>query len=181
LLAAPAIGSAQTAISSAPLPASPAPIVLFKDTLPESTNRSIESLKSSSWWEAPADNSEIPRWTIGNTVTFKTAGGLAWSAGLFGRRADPLPLFLSQGISRNAQRLVSNSVTDPSTYRLQWDAQLGLSVPVSDGPKLTINGIGEVFVPLGSMDAAPGASKFKLKEPLFSQSPAFRLGVVSVF
>src|SRR5262245_48643676 len=118
--AGPGIAGAQTDLVSAPVPAPPPPVRLFSETVPESSRRSSESLKSSSWWEPPAGNREVPRWAIGNTVSFKTAGGVALSGGLFGRRADPLPLFLSQGVARETLRLASNSVTDPATHRLQW-------------------------------------------------------------
>ena len=171
-LAAPGIGSAQTVIASAPLPAPPPPLRLFNETVPESSGRSIESIKSHSWWEPPARGSEIPRWTIGQTVAFNTAGGLALSAGFFGRRADPLPLFLSQGATRATQRAASNSVTDPDTYRLQWDAKFGVTAPLSNGPQLKIDAIGEVFVPLSGWTDRPAA---------FLPSPAFRFGVVTAF
>ena len=166
-LAAAEIGSAQT-IASAPLPAPPPPpLRLFKETVPESSGRSIESLRSSSWWEPPARNSEIPRFGLGNTVAFNTAGGLALTAGFFGRRADPLPLFLSQGASRDMQRYASNSVTDPSFYRLRWDVKFGVTAPVLNGPKLKVDAIGEVFVPVSS----PTDSKVA-----FPTSRTFRLG-----
>ncbi len=168
-LAAPGIGSAQTVIAPAPLPVPPLPPRLFIETVPESSGRPDESIKSLSWWEPPASGSEIPRWAIGHTLAFKTPGGLALSAGFFGRRGDPLPLYLSQGV---AQRAASNSVTHPSTYKLHWDAKFGVSAPLRNGPQLKINAIGEVFVPLtGSTD--PSAA--------FLTSRAFRFGVVVVF
>jgi hypothetical protein len=69
------------------------------------------------------------------------------------RNADPLPLFLSQGATRATQRAASNSVTDPDTYRLRWDAKFGVTASLRNGPQLKINAIGEVFVPLtGSGD-----------------------------
>ncbi len=89
-------------VASVPVPVPPPPLRLFKDTVPESSSRSIKSIKSSSWWEAPARSNEIPRWAIGHTVAVNTAGGLALSAGFFGRRADPLPLFLSSTVSERA-------------------------------------------------------------------------------
>jgi hypothetical protein len=165
-LAAPDIGSAQT-IASAPLPDPPPPLRLFKETVPESSGRSIESLKSTSWWEPPARNSEIPRFGLGQTVAFNTAGGLALTAGFFGRRADPLPLFLSQSATREMQRYASNSVTDPSFYRLRWDVKFGVAAPVLNGPKLKVDAIGEVFIPV----SGPTDSKVA-----FPTSRTFRLG-----
>lgn len=159
-LVAPGIASAQTDIASGPVPAPPPPLRLFKDTVPESRGRSIELIKSSSWWEAPSSGSEVPRWTIGHTVAFNTAGGLALSAGFFGRRADPLPLFLSQGATRATQRAATNSVTDPDTYRVRWD------------PRLKMNAIGEVFVPL-TISTVPSGP--------FRTSRAFRFGIGTGF
>lgn len=171
-LAAPGIASAQIDIASVPVPAPPPPLRLFKNTVPEPSGRSIESIKSSSWWEAPSRSNEIPRWAIGHTVAVNTAGGLALSAGFFGRRADPLPLFLSQGATRDTQRLASNSVTDPDTYRVRWDAKFGVTASLRNGPQLKINAIGEVFVPLtGSSDPSPA----------FLTSRAFRFGVKTGF
>jgi hypothetical protein len=180
-LAAPGIANGQTDLASVPLPAPPPPLRLFKDTFPESSSRSIESIKSSSWWEAPAGGNEIPRWAIGHTVAFNTAGGFGLSAGLFGRRADPLPLFLSQGATRGTQRAASNSVVDPEIYRLQWDATFGITAPLWNGPRLKINSIGEVFVPLSSSKPSQGTSRYKSYEPAFLKSPAFRFGIVSGF
>jgi hypothetical protein len=171
-LAAPGIASAQTDIASALVPAPPPPVRLFKDTVPEPSGRSIELMKSSSWWEAPARNNEIPRFTIGHTLSFKSPGGLAWSAGLFGRRADPLPLFLSQGATPATQRLASNSVTDPATYRLRWDAKFGVTASLRNSPQLKIDATGEVFVPL------TGSRK---PSPWFLPSGAFRFGVRTGF
>jgi hypothetical protein len=171
-LAAAGIASAQTDLASAPVPAPPPPLRLFNDTLPESSGRSITSIKSSSWWEAPARNNEIPRFTIGHTVSFKTPGGLEWSAGLFGRRADPLPLFLSQGVTPDTQRLASNSVTDPAIYRLRWDAKFGVTASLRNSPQLKINAMGEVFLPI------TGSSE---PSPWFRPSRAYRFGLRTGF
>ena len=164
-LAAPAIASAQTDIASAPLPAPP-PLRLFTDTVPESSGRSIEWNKSSSWWEPPASGSEIPRFTIGHTVVFNTAAGLALSAGLFGRRGDPLPLFLSQGTTGATQRAASRSVTDPESHRLRFDAAFGVTAPLWIDPQLKINATGELFVPVTGSTVGPfrpsRAFKFRL-------------------
>ncbi len=170
-LAAPGIAGAQIDINTAPVPAPP-PLRLFKDTVPEPSGRSIETIKSSSWWEAPRRNNEIPRWAIGQTVALNTAGGLALSAGFFGWRADPLPLFLSQGAAPATQRLAGNSVTDPDTYRLRWDATFGITASLRNSPHLKINAIGELFVPLTTP---------KNPSPAFLTSRAFRFGVRTAF
>jgi len=168
-LAAPETGRAQTGIASAPLPAPPPPpIQLFKESAPEPGGTSIELLKSSSWWEPPATTSEIPRFTIGQTFTVKRPGGVALSAGFFGRRGDPLPLFLSEGASRGLQRLASDAVAEPNTSKLQWDAKLGVTAPLWNTPNLKIDGFGEVFLPLSGSSDRPVA---------MPTSPAFRLGV----
>ena len=67
-------------------------------------------------------------------------------------------------------RAASRSVTHPSTHRLEWDATFGVTAPLWIDPKLKINAIGEVFVPLtGSTD-----------RPL-RPSRAFRFGVATGF
>jgi hypothetical protein len=171
-LAAPGIASAQIDIPPVPVPAPPPPLRLFKEAVPEPSSRPIEAIKSSSWWEAPARGNEIPRWAIGQTVTFNPASGFALSAGVFGRRGDPLPLFLSQGVTRATERAVSNSVTDPANYRLRWDAMFGVAVSLQNGPKLKLDAIGEVFLPL----TVPSDTS-----PAFRPSGAFRLGIKTAF
>jgi hypothetical protein len=171
-LAAPAIAGAQIDTASVPVPAPSPSLRLFKDTVPESTSRWLESIKSSSWWEPPARGNEIPRWTIGYTAEFNPAAGLTLSAGLFGRRGDPLPLFLSEGATRATQRVASNSVTDPATHRVRWDAKFGITASLRNTPQLKINATGEVFVPLTGSRAA---------SPAFLTSRAFRLGLRTAF
>ena len=171
-LAAPGIARAQTGLASAPVPEPRPPIRLFTETLPESRGKTIESVTSSSWWEPPAGNNEIPRWAIGHTVTANMPGGFALSAGFFARRADPLPLFLSEGVSRDTLRTTSNSVTDPATHRLRMDAKLGVSRLLRDGPQLKVNAIGELYIPL------KGTSS---RTPAFLSSRAFRLAIKTAF
>lgn len=130
-------------------------------------------LESSSWWEAPAGNNEVPRWAIGHTVSVKPSTGLALSAGAFGRRGDPLPLFLSQGLTSATQRAASNSVIDPATYRLRWDAQFGIAASLRHGPRLKLDAIAEVFVPLTTGSSDPS--------PPFETSRGFRFGLVTGF
>jgi hypothetical protein len=151
--AAPEIASAQTIVDPTPQPAPPPPVQLFKEKVPESGGRLIESIKSSSWAVPPPSGSEVPRFTIGHTVAFKTGRGVELSAGLFGRRSDPLPLFMSQSATRAMQRDVTRAVTEPSIYRLRWDAKFGVAAPLWNSPQFKMNGTGEVFVPLpGSTD-----------------------------
>jgi hypothetical protein len=172
-LAAPAIAGAQIDTASVPVPApSPPPLRLFKDTVPESSSRWLESIKSFSWWEPPVRGNEIPRWTIGYTAEFNPAAGLTLSAGLFGRRGDPLPLFLSEGATRATQRLASNSVTDPATHRVRWDAKFGITKSLRNSPHLKIKATGDVFIPL----TAPTTLS-----PAFLTSRAFRLGLRTAF
>ena len=165
---APEIASAQSISAPATQPAPPPPLQLFNEKVPESGGRLIESIKSSSWWEPPASGSEVPRFQIGHTVSFNTGGGVALSAGFFGRRGDPLPLFLSQSATRDMQRAVSRAVTEPSTYRLQWDTKFGVTAPLWNSPQFKMKGTGEVFVPL------TGSTPFV-------RSRAFRLGGIMGF
>jgi hypothetical protein len=169
-LAIPATGIAQIVIP-APPPDTPPPLRLFEDATPEPNRGRIGSIKSPNWWEPPVSGSEIPRWAIGHNITFNTAGGLALSAGIFGRRGDPLPLYISEGSTQRARP----AVTGPGSYRLQWDVKLGVSVPVWNGPRLKLNAIGELFVPVaGSNDRADPSATF-----LKSLTPRF--GVVTRF
>jgi hypothetical protein len=110
----------------------------------------------------------MPRWAIAYTAQLKTRGGVGLSAGIFGRRGDPMPLYLSEGFVLPAH----TSVTGPGTYRLQWDAKLGLSVPVVTQPRLKIDASGEFLLPLTRPAATPepsstflssGTRLFKLK------------------
>jgi hypothetical protein len=171
-LAAPGIAGAQIDIASVTVPPAPAPLRLFTDTVPEPGGRSTVSITSSSWYEAPRGGNEIPRWAIGQTVTANTPRGVALSAGFFARRADPLPLFLSHGVTPDTLRTVSNGVTDPASHRLNLDLKFGVSKLVRDGPQLKINAMGDVFIPL------KGSSSLS---PAFGTSPAFRLGIKTAF
>ena len=108
-LVIPASGSAQTVVLPAPPLETPSPFRLFKDVPPEPTREWFGSIKSSNWWEPPASGSDIPRWAIGHTVRVKVPGGVGLSAGLFGRRGDPLPLYLSEVFVQPAH----TSVTGP--------------------------------------------------------------------
>ena len=168
-LVGPEIGSAQIIIAPTLPPAAPLPPPpqLFTESVPESSGRL--SLKSSSWWEPPASGSDIPRWAIGHTVAFNGVGRVALSAGLFGRRGDPLPLYLSQNVTPAMQRAASDFVRDPRTSRLRWDAKFGVSAPLWNRPTLKMNAIGELFVP---MSAPTGGSTPFLK----SGTLPFRLG-----
>jgi hypothetical protein len=146
-LAAPAISSAHALITPTPLPvAPPPPVRLFNETLVESSLSPV-TIKSANWWEPPAIGNDMPRWRIGYTVKLNTASGFALSAGLSGRKGDPFPLYLSEGFT---QRVASSKAqTDhPGSYRLQWDAKFGVTAPLRNTPRLKIDGIGEVIVPL---------------------------------
>ena len=171
-LAAPGIAAAQTGLASAPVPEPRPPLRLFTETVAEPGAKTIEAIKSSSWWEPPTGNNEVPRWQIGYTAAVNAPGGLELTAGFFARRADPLPLFLSEGIAPDTRRLTSNSVTDPATHRLRLDAKFGVSKLLRDGPQLKVNAIGEVFIPL------KGTSS---RSPAFVTSPGLRLGLRTAF
>jgi hypothetical protein len=174
-LAIPALGSAQTVIAPPPPSESPAPLRLFKDAPREPGGDWIGSTKNPknpNWWELPASGSEVTRWSVGHSVALNTGGGLAWSAGFFGRRGDPLPMYLSEQTTQSAG---SNAITGPGTYRIQWDAKFGVSAPVWTGRRLKIKAIGELFVPLTRpLDPAdPSATLLN--------SRTLRFGVVTVF
>src|SRR5687768_13833609 len=103
-LAAPGIAGAQTGLASVPVPEPRPPLRLFTETVPESRGGTLEAIKSSSWFEPPTGNNEIPRWQLGYTAAVNAPGGLELSAGFFARRADPLPLFLSHGVAPDTLR-----------------------------------------------------------------------------
>ena len=168
-LTVPAVGSAQTVSTPVPPDAPLPPLRLFKEAVPESRGGLIESIKSHNWWEHSASGSQVPRWAIGHTVAINTAGRLAFSAGFFGRRGDPLPLYLSE-VTR--QTPAGNFVTGPGTYKLQWDAKFGVSAPLWKSPRLKVNAFVEVFVPLtGSTDSSAA----------FLASRALRFGIAMAF
>ena len=153
-LAIPASVSAQTVVPPAPPLETPSAFRLFKEVPLEPKREWIESIKSPNWWEPPASGSDIPRWKIGHTVRVNVPGGVGLSAGLFGRRGDPLPLYLSEAFVQPAH----TSLTGPGTYRLQWDTKLGVDVPVTSRPRLKINATGELFLPLTTAAATPEPS-----------------------
>jgi len=88
----------------------------------------------------------MPRWRIGYTVKARTAGGFTLSAGFAGRKGDALPLYLSEGTAQRVPR--SSSLDGPGSYRVQWDAKFGVTAPLRNTPRLKLDGIGEVIVPL---------------------------------
>lgn len=178
-LAAPELASAQTVVAPDPQPVPPPPLQLFKEKVPEHGERPIESIKSSSWWEPPRSGSDIPRSAIGQTVVFHASGGFALSAGVFGRRGDPLPLFVSQNVSPAMHEAASDFVRHPSMYRWQWDLKFRVTAPLWNGSKLKMNGLGELFVPL------PGATGdsvvFPRSSAPFPPSKATRFGIAMGF
>jgi hypothetical protein len=174
-LVLPAFSSAQTVTASTPPSASLVPLRLFKDAPREPGHGWIgspENPKNPNWWQLPPSGSEVPRWSVGHTVAFNTRGGLAWSAGVFGRRGDPFPLYLS---AQTQQPAASHAITGPGTYRLQWDTKFGVSAPVWTARRVKMRAVGELFVPLtGPLDPAdPSATVLS--------SRTLRFGLVTVF
>lgn len=171
----PSTGIAQVVISPVPSPPPDAaqqyPLTILKEAAPPATGDWSGSLKGTDWWKPPDSASQIPRWKIGGTAAFSTPGGLVFSGGLFGRRGDALPLYLSEGTDSR----VANSLRGPGTYRLQWDTKFRVSKRLKTGPRLKLDASGELFVPLtGANDAAdPSAS--------FLTSRTLRFGLVAIF
>ena len=96
---------------------------------------------------------------IGHTVKLNTAGGFSLSAGLFGRKGDPLPLYLSEGTT---QRLAANNaMVNAGSYQVQWDAKFGVTAPLRNTPRLKMDAIGELFVPLTGSIAFPKSRVLK--------------------
>jgi hypothetical protein len=171
-LAVPATGSAQTATPPEPPRDSAPPVRLFKDAEPPSVGGWIGSIRSIDLWKPPASGSEVPRWIVGRSFEIKAPGRLAFSGGLFGRRGDPLPLYLSQGANFNAAGI---SLTGPGSYQQQWDTKFGVSVNLLTRRRVTIKAFGEVFVPLTHWDHPTDPATSVLR------SPALRFGIVTVF
>jgi hypothetical protein len=169
----PASGSAQIAASQPPPPDTNQqyPLTVLKEAPPPSTGDWSVSIKGTDWWKVPDSASQIPRWKVGSTVAFSTPGGLVFSGGLFGRRGDALPLYLSEGTDPNT----ANLLRGPGTYRLQWDTKFKVSKRLKTGSRLKIDAVGELFVPLTRpRDAADPSGSFLT-------SPTFRLGLVAIF
>ncbi len=167
--AVPASGSSQTVVPpETPRDSSP-PVRLFKDAEPPSGSGWIGSIKGVDLWKPPASGSEVPRWMVGRSVETKGPGRLAFSGGLFGRRGDPLPLYLSEGANFNA---VGSSLTGPGSYRLQWDAKFGVSAPLLTRPRVKVKAVLELFVPLTQWDHPTDPA------PSVLSSRALRFGIV---
>lgn len=66
----------------------------------------------------------------------------------------------------------SSSLVNPGSYRLQLDAKFGISAPLLNGPRLKLDAVGEVFVPV-TRSTDPWDS--------FLTSRAFKLGIVAGF
>ena len=169
---APAIAGAQaiTAPVTVPPPELP-PLRLFQNEPTTSTPDWI-SLKSADFWKPPATGSELPRWTVGRTATLKGPRGLALSAGISGRRGDPMPLYLSQPALM--QNVPGGMIAGPGTYRTQWDVTLGATAPVGTIGGVKFKAFGDLILPVMSVDSANPAA------PLLN-SRAIRFGIVALF
>jgi len=75
----------------------------------------------------------------------------------------------------NKHSSAGHSLTGPGTYRVRWDAKLGVSAPVWTGARVKINAIGELFVPLTSPRAPADPSATVLT------SRTLRFGIVMSF
>jgi hypothetical protein len=117
--------------------------------------------------------SDIPRWTIAWQPTLTTASGLQFGAGFFGRRGDPLPLYLSERSGLPVTAL--DTVAGPGTYTTQWDVRFTVSAPLLVHPGLDIRAIGDIYIPLARQTPRnePGTT--------ILGSPAFRLGLATRF
>jgi len=152
-------------------PPEPAPLQLFQSLPPTSTGGWI-SLKAVDFWKSPMSGSEPPRWTVGRTATLIGPRGIAFSAGVSGRRGDPMPLYLSQPAL--TQSLPAGLITGPWTYRTQWDISLGVAVPMTTIHGVNLRAFGDLIVPVRLVDSANPAA------PLLN-SRAIRFGMVALF
>jgi hypothetical protein len=130
------------------------------------------SPKSGDFWKPPVSGSELPRWTVGRTVTLNGPRGLALSAGISGRRGDPMPLYLSQPAL--TQNLPGGLITGPGAYRTQWDVTFGATAPVGAIGGMKVKAFGDLILPVTPVDSASPAA------PLLN-SRAIRFGLVAIF
>ena len=167
---APAVATAQTTTASAPTtPPAPPPLQLFQTDSLTSTGGRL-SLKSTGFWKPPVSASELPRWTIGWTATANGPGGLAFSAGLSGRRGAPMPLYLSQP---SMQNLPGITLPGPGMSRTQWDVTLGATAPAGTVGGMKMKAFGDLILPVPTNDSASPA-------PILN-SRAIRLGLNGIF
>jgi len=168
---APVIAGAQgiTAPITAPreLPA----LRLFEIEPPTSTAQWM-SLKGADLWKPPVSGSELPRWTVGRTVTLNSPRGLALSAGVSGRRGDPMPLYLSQPAF--TQNLPGGLITGPGTYLTQWDVTFGATAPVGTIGGVKVKAFGDVILPVTPVESTNPAARLL-------NSRAIRFGLVAIF
>jgi hypothetical protein len=171
-LAVPAAGYSQTAaVPELPVDTAP-PLRLFKDRDPPSSGGWIGSIKSIDLWKPPASGSEVPRWIFGRSVEIKGPGRLAFSGGLYGRRGDPLPLYLSQDANFN---VAGSALTGPGSYQQQWDTTFRVSATLLTRRRVTVKVFGELFVPLTRWDHPADPA------PSVLSSHALRFGLVTIF
>jgi hypothetical protein len=167
---APAIASAQVTIAPPP-PAEPPPLHLFQAGPPTSTSDWI-SQHSADLWKPPVSGSDLPRWTIGRTATFRGPRGVAFSTGFTGRSGDPLPLYLSQ--SPLFQSIPGNSIVGPGSYRTQWDVTFRATAPIATVGRVKFKAFGDVIVPVMRRDSTNPAERLL-------NSPTICLGIMAVF
>jgi hypothetical protein len=173
-LAIPAVSAGQAIVIPVP-PDSTPPAPLFSDDGAQSNGRGTGPFENPNWWQPPVSHTTLPRWAIGHTVAFTTAGGLTLSAGFFGRQGDPLPLYLSEGAGHQTVDALTPGL---GSYIRQWDTRFAVSVPVWSNARVKIRAIGELFVPLtGTHDAANQANPFES----FLNARTMRFGLVTTF
>ena len=167
---APAIAQAQSVPPSNAAPTQFPPLRLFQqDPAPI---RDWIRLQGADLWKPPATGSALPRWTIGRTVTVNGPGAFAFSAGIWVRQGDPMPLFLSQpGAMESAVPVL---VQGPGAYRTQMDLTLAASVPIGAIGPVKVSAFGDVILPLKPIDRCTPAGQLL-------NSPAVRFGVMGRF
>jgi hypothetical protein len=147
------------------------PLRLFQSAPPTPTGEWI-SLKSADFWKPPVSGSDVPLWTVSRTASLNGPRGLVFSAGVSGRRGDPMPLYLSQPALM--QSLSGGLIKGPGMYRTQWDVTLEASAPVGTIGRVKVKAFGDLIIPVMSVDSANPAA------PLLN-SRAIRFGIVALF
>jgi hypothetical protein len=176
-LAMPAVGAAQTASQTIviPAPTDATPPVPLSDDVAQPSDPGTAVFENPNWWQPPVSHTTLPRWAIGHTVAFTTAGGVTLSAGFFGRQGDPLPLYLSEGAGHQT---IDTLTPGLGSYIRQWDTRFAVSVPVWSNSHVKIRALGELFVPLTEThDAANQANPFES----FLNARTIRFGLVTTF
>jgi hypothetical protein len=155
---APAIVRAQD-----PTPADPPKLRLLNDT------PSLWTVppQSTDLWKPPPLGSSWPEWRVDWKAVTKGPLGLELSAGVIGQ-SGPMPAYFVPGLA------TGSLLRGPGAERQQWDLKFGVKTPPLTIKGATLNGFGELFIPVTPRNSGDVTS------PLLN-SRALRVGVTTIF